>query len=213
MSIATYAELQAHIASHLDTDPGGTLIVDFITLGEAKINADLGSIRTAWTSTTLTGTPSSRAITLPVGFVEPRALFLTTYGAEQKLRPFVNGTEELSDTESTPSAWCIADTAINLDYPCDQAHTFKFHYRRKWDIATDTTNWLLSNHPDVYVAASLIEAYDFRENYDAVSRWEGKYNTAKERAERLAGRSQNSVLVADPALLSQSRYFNYTIGS
>lgn len=212
MPLTTYAELQTFLATELDTDPGGSIIVDAITLGEARINGDLGSIRTAWTSTTLTGTPSSRSVALPAAFVEPRALFLTTSGDRVWLRPFVNGTETLSTDETTPTAWCIADTNIDLDCLCDQAHTFLFHYRRKWDLATETTNWLLSNEPDIYVAASMIALARYREGID-LNFWKGEYYEAKERAEKKAGRSNSiALLTADPALLPSGPIFNYTTG-
>lgn len=213
MSISTYTELKTAVDNWLDDTTLSSRVPEFITLGESRINADLGTLRTAWTSTTLTGTPSSRSIALPSGFVEPRALFLTTYSDQQKLNPFINGTRELSTTDGIPSEWCIAGTNIDLDCPCDQAHTFLFHYRAKWDIAADSTNWLLTNHPDVYLAASLIEAWDFRQYPENVARWEGKYEAARERAEQNAARSLAvAQLAVDAALQPAGNHFNFTIG-
>jgi hypothetical protein len=211
MAITTYAELQTFLATQLDTDPGGSIIVDCITLGEARINGDLSQIPPAWSTSTPSGSVGSRALTLPTGFLEPRSLFLTTNSEHVLLRPFVAGTLELDTSNGMPSAWCIQGETINLDVPCDQAHTFLFHYRAKWGIAASSTNWLLTNAPDVYVAAAMIELSEFREGVDA-DRWLSKYIVAKERVEKMAARSLVAALTVDPALMPSTPYFNYTTG-
>ena len=214
MAISTYAELQTAIQNWLDDTSLSSRVTEFITLAESRINRDLGTLRKAWTTTTLTGSDGSRALTLPAGFVEPRALYLTTNGDQVYLQPFINGTRVLSTDESTPTAWCINGDSINLDCLLAQADTFLFHYRTKWDIATDLTNWLLTNHPDIYLAASLVEAYVYRDNDQAAVKWELRYRSAVDEVTQKDARSTAvASLNVDPALLPRTgSNFSYSIG-
>jgi hypothetical protein len=210
MSISTYSELQTAVGTWLDDTSLSSYIPDFITLGQSRINRDLDKIRTSWTTGTLTGTVSSRSLTIPSAFVEAGNLWLLDTD-QILLTPFVAGTRELSNTSGKPTAWCINNTTIDLDVPCDSAYTFYFRYRAKWDIVTDLTNWLLTNHPDVYLAASLIEAFSFRGNEDQAVKWEVRYRQAVDDINRKEARSQVAPLVVDAALQS-APVFDYTSG-
>lgn len=213
MAIGSYSELQTAVQNWLDDTSLSARVVEFITLAESRINADLGNLRMAWTTTTLTGSIGSRALTLPTGFVEPRALYLTTDGDQTELMPFVNGTKPLRTDSSTPHEWCINGASINLDCLLAAADTFLFHYRTKWDIATDLTNWLLTNHPDVYLSAALVEAYVFRDNDQGGLKWEARYQQAVERVTNKESRNSSiAPLQVDLALLPRGRHFNYTTG-
>lgn len=214
MSIATYSELQTAVQNWLDDTSISSFVPDFITLGESRINRDLDKIRVSWTTGSLTGTQSSRSIALPTLFVEPRSLMLTTSGEQVMLTPFVAGTMELRTSDGTPRAWCINGTNIDLDCPCDQAHTFLFRYRLKWAIATTLTSWLLTNHPDVYFFASMIEAESYRQNNDEALKYEVRYRAAVDEVNRKEARNESNVpLLVDAALLPEVYgSFNYTLG-
>lgn len=214
MAISTFAELSTAVQNWLDDTSLSARVPEFITLAEARINRDFGAIRKSWfDDSSLSIGSGDSTITLPTGFVEPRALFLTTFNENTMLTPFVAGTRELRVQNGIPEAWCINGDDIELDCPCDQTHTFLFRYRKKWDIATDLTNWLLTNYPDIYLAASLIEAYDFRDNYEAVTRWELKYRQGKEDLEQHEARNMAvATLSTDYALMQRGRVFNYSIG-
>src|SRR4051812_21707199 len=144
MSVSTYTELQTAVQTWLDRTDLSSVAADFITLAESRLNRVLSSSRLNLVDGSLTGSTSSRSVALPTGFVEPIALFLTTFGVRTMLAPKVAGTFEYGTTSGVPSAWCINGSNIDLDVPCDQAHTFSFRYRKKLDIASDTTNWLLT---------------------------------------------------------------------
>ena len=215
MAISTYSELSTAVQNWLDDTSLSARVPEFIALAEERINGDFGSIRKAWTTTTLTGTSSSRALTLPTGYIEPRALYLTTDGQQTYLNPFVNGTMPLRTSSSTPLGWCINGDNINLDCLLAQADTFLFHYRAKWDIASTLTNWLLTNHPGAYLSASLVEAYVYRDNDNGALKWETRYQQASERINQEESRNTAvAPLRVDQALLPAPNggWFNYTIG-
>jgi hypothetical protein len=73
----------------------------------------------------------------------------------------------------------------------------------------------LTNHPDVYLSASLVHAYVFREAPEKAQMWDLGYREAVEAIQEKEARSVAvAPLVADPAILAVRRrvMFNYTIG-
>lgn len=65
-----------------------------------------------------------------------------------------------------------------------------------------TTNWLLTDHPDAYLAAALVEAFAFGMDEQRMSFWQGRFNAKVEEINRAgARRSANSgPLVASTTL-------------
>lgn len=215
MSISTYAELQTAIQTWLDRS--GTEITgnapDFIALASARLNRVL-PLRTMWTNTTLTATVSSRAVALPAGFVEPGDLYLTTSGAYTRLPQFVSGTVELETSNADPRSWCINGDNINLNAPANAAHTFDFWFRQSFALNdSSTTTWLLSNAPDVYLWASLLEASFFAADAEFGIACKARLDEAVEETRQLAARAQaGATLKVDRALLADAP-FNFYSGT
>ncbi|MCP4386308.1 MAG: hypothetical protein GY798_33685, partial [Hyphomicrobiales bacterium] len=91
MAVSTYSELQTAVVSWMARDGDSDLTSkapDFISFAESRLNRDL-DLRVMETDTLLTGTISSRELTLPTDLVEPISLHLTTFGDQRWLRPFV----------------------------------------------------------------------------------------------------------------------------
>lgn len=216
MAISTYAELKTAIATWLERS-GDVAVTgnaaDFVTLAESRLNRTL-PLRAMETETTLTGTVSSRQLTLPSDYVEPKSLFLTTFGTQDWLRPFLAGTETLGTTNGTPTAWTINGTAISLDRPCDQAHSFLFRYRQRFALSdASPTNWLLSNHPDAYLFACLIEANIFLGDNDGAIAWELRLSQSLDQIADKEGRSTSrAALTVDPALSAAAAGFSIRKG-
>lgn len=218
MTISTYAELKTAIgtysrrAGHADVTGNAA---DFVTLGEARLNRALTAARkNLLNDTSLTGTTDSRSVALPSDFVAPVALFLTTSGDHIELKPKVAGTFAYGTTSGTPIAWCINGDNIDLDRPCDQAHTFLLRYRKKLDALSDnsTTNWLLTKHPDAYLAACLVEYFMFDQQEERAAVWQQRMNTAIQEINVTDARSQAVATLAVDAALTPAPYFDYTTG-
>jgi hypothetical protein len=155
MALANYTDLQAALASWLARTDLTTAIVDVIALGEAGLNRELGAIET---NTTLTGTLNSRTVSISsLAFVSSIALFIVeTSGDETEIMQQAEGTYPRSGTSGPPSWFSIDGTNIIFDRPLDVAYSIRFRYRQKFNLATTATNWLLTNHPDVYLAACMV---------------------------------------------------------
>ena len=193
MSIANLSDLKTTIQQWRGrSDTAFTNQLDnFVTLFESKANDEL-PITTAEVDTVLTGTTNSRSISLPTDFLEPVALFLTTYGVEDQLAPIIAGNYPLETTAGPPEAWMINGSNLDLDKPCDQAHTFKFRYRMKLlDLSTTDPNWLLTNHPDVYLYGCLEQAAKWARDRTAVADYKSDYMEAKDRVAWVQSRSKS----------------------
>jgi hypothetical protein len=206
MALSTYSELKTAIETWLaragDTEISGNA-ADIVTLAEARLKRDL-PLRVTWTSTTLTGTPGSRSIALPSNYVEPQSLFLTTFGVQTMLKPEIAGNIEYGATGGTPSAWAIAGSNIDLDVPCDQAHTFTFHYRKSLSLSDSSpTNDLLTQHPDAYLFACLFEAAMLIQDFEAAVAWNERAKITIESVADSDARSRSvATLSVDPAIVT-----------
>jgi hypothetical protein len=78
-----------------------------------------------------------------------------------------------------------ADNFIFGPYP-DSAYTVKGVYYKKLDAlsASNTTNWFITNAPDLLLFAALCEAEPFLVNDPRVALWEQKYEQIRSRVQR-----------------------------
>src|SRR3990167_6524713 len=145
MALANFSDLKTAIETWLERTSDTTIsanAADFVLMAEARLNRDFRSLRVnTIDDATLTGTISSRQLTLPTNYLTPVSLFLTTYDRQDYLRPIIIGADGLRVPNGIPRAWGINADKIDLDVPCDQAHTFLFRYHKKLALGTDTTNW------------------------------------------------------------------------
>lgn len=208
MSLDTYANLKTEVANWLERSGDSVIssnVVVFIHLAESRINRDL-RLNAVEAESTPSGSVGSRTLTLPSGFIEPMGLWLTTNSVREPLRQFIAGTEPFGTTNGVPSAWCIDGTGISLDVPCDAAHTFAFRYRGKLTLSDSaTTNSLLTNHPDIYLAATLVEAFAFLHDVENGVVWNSRYKAAVDEVNTVNARSKRVKLMVDPMLSGMGR--------
>ncbi|MDP3937083.1 MAG: hypothetical protein Q8R92_03000 [Deltaproteobacteria bacterium] len=215
MAITSLSELKTAV-QNWNSGRADTTFTDrldeFVSLAESRLNVEL-AVRTAEVDTSLAGTLDSREIALPSDFLEPVALFLTTFGERERLAPIVAGNYELGTTSGTPSAWMINGSNIDLDKPCDQAHTFSFRYRKKlFDLATTDPNWLLTNHPNVYLFAVLAEAANWEDDDAVALKYEARLRQAIAGVRWLQARSNSGAPLRTDAALVSVGGFNINSG-
>ncbi len=213
MALTTYAELLTGVTSWLARDDLTAQIPTFVALAEARLNriCPLNVNRVDLAMTCATG--SRNPITFPTDFVEPIALYLTTNSERTTLVPFIAGTVAYQTSNATPAMWCMNGLAIDLAAPCDSDHTFSFRYRKSFALSdVVTTNWLLTNHPDVYLQASLAEAEGYLKDFEAAAiRIAWLQQTVEALTDKDARNLSLAPLTVDAALMPSQR-FNYTTG-
>lgn len=171
MSLDTYTNLKTALASALHRSDLTTSIPDFITLAEDKFNKRL---RIRAMENRQTASVASEYITLPDGFLALRNLQLNSsprqlleYAAPEWLDRNYPDSTSLGE----PKFYTLVGGSIQLAPVPDSTYTVEMDFYKKWDIATDGTNWLLTNAPRCYYYGALMEAAAFLVNDKRVPVW------------------------------------------
>lgn len=213
MAISTYAELQQAIKDYPDRPDLTTVRVkEVITLAEARLNRLLKVVET---DATLTGTVDERLISISaLNVTRPMALYVLDGLTEFKLTPKSAGSFVIGTSTGIPRIWSVDGTNIALDCPCDQAYSFRFHYSGRFALSdAATTNKLLTNSPDVYLATCLIYGGLYTADDTRYPLWKSIADEGIEEHKRILAASKRSVLTVDPGLLGRRGLNNNGSGS
>ena len=204
MTIANYDDLKNAIESWMARGDVSGNAADFITLAEARLNRELNPVET---DAALVGVPSSRSIDISsIAMVKPIALFIADTGGERELLMRANGTFPYIDSEGMPTTWSIDGADIAFDRPCDQAYNFRFRYQERFALSGSvTTNSLLRDHPDVYLAASLMWGGVFTQDGAYAAGHKGLLDEAIPSIRSTIAQSKRGVLTVDPGLVAANR--------
>lgn len=178
MALSTYTELQASVANWLHRTDLTAVIPDLIVLAEARLARDL-RLRSQVTSATLSTVASQRSVGLPTGWLEFENV--TLVGDPDTPLTYVNiqylDTKYPSnDATGKPLVYSIEGQNLLLGPTPDAAYSVSALYYQRWDpLATTASNWLLTNHPNIYLFATLAEAAPFLQDDARAPLWEQKY--------------------------------------
>lgn len=199
-----YTQLKDSVARWMARDDLTTEVAELIELAEAELNRELNPVET---ETTLTGTVGSRTIDLLALQVdEPIALFLSETGLdERELTQKAPGSFPIDATNGRPRYWSrdqrTSTDTIAFDRALDGAYPFRFRFAQKFALSSSApTNWLLTNHPDVYLKAVLVWNGAYVRDAELQSREEGRLGRALRGVKNHIARSKKGLLTVDPAL-------------
>ena len=179
MSISTYTELQAAAANWLARDDLTLRIPEFITLAEAKFNRVLlhPRMETRATLTVDTNLASPEFLDLPTDFQtmrmvrlpdetgKPRLQFLT----QTQMDDYRYSTDNVTDT---PAYFTIVGDELELAPTPNEDMDIEVLYRANIPaLASNSTNWLLTLAPDLYLYATLLEASPYIQNDERLAVW------------------------------------------
>lgn len=203
--ITSYATLQSEALDWMERAGQSGNAPTWVQLAEAKLNREIPAIET---DATLTGVVGSNAIDISsLSMAQPIALFLAETGRdERKIDPAMEGTFPVSATSGRPSQWSIDGSNINFDRPLDSDYPFRFRYRQKLSLATSDPNWLLTNHPDVYLAATMMWGAGYNENWSNGQIWKAILDEAIPQIRNQIAQSRRAVLRVDTALAGSRSY-------
>ena len=188
MALSTYAELKTTIANWLNrSDLTSEISDDFIVLTEADLNAKL-RIRQMHAQTTIT--IDAETETVPTGFLQVRDFYILSNGAKFPMTfisPAQMDAVKASSTTGVPSSYTILGSTFRFAPRPDSTYSGILNYYKKFDPLTssNTTNYILADHPAVYLYGSLFHAANFLGGFDPnqVQQWSQMYQTALERIE------------------------------
>lgn len=209
MSITNYTELKAALPNWMTRGDLAGQAAECISLAEASLNRELSPVEL---DATITGVVSSRSIDISaLSMVAPIALFLADTGRDEvTMTPKEDGTFAYRVSNGYPRYWGIDGTNIDFDCPLDTAYPFRFRYRQRFSLSDAApTNWLLTYHPDLYLAATVVWGSVFIQDAPSTSTWVSILNSALPSVRNIIAQSKRSTLTVDPALMRRRRYWGY----
>lgn len=180
MSLDSNTNLKAAIADWLNRSDLTTQIVDFITLTEAHIAADL---KTSELHTTTTLTIDAQSEALPADFVG--MVFIKVQGDYRPLDympPDAFWAKFAAYEASRPAAYTIQGNSIYFGPTPSTDYTADYTYVAQPDIATDSTNRILVRYPNLYLYGALAEAYSYLKDDEQFAKFKGLYNEQIQKA-------------------------------
>ncbi len=189
MALSTYTELKASIANWLNRSDLTTEIAeDFIVLAEADYNSKL-RIRKMITQASIT--IDAETENLPTGFLQVRDFYILNGSTKIPLR-YVTPTQmdQMVGTSVSgkPSAYTILGDTFRFAKKPDASYSGVINYYKKFDplSSSSTSNYILTDHPSIYLYGSLFHAANFLGGYSPqqLQTWQQMYATAMERLEQ-----------------------------
>src|SRR5210317_332940 len=189
MALANYSDLKTSIANWLNrSDLTSEIANDFIVLTEADFNSKL-RIRKMNTSTSIT--IDSETESMPSDFLQVRDFFITEGGTKYALKyitPAQMDQIKGGSTSGQPSTYTILGDNFRFAPSPASSYTGVINYYKEFDPLSEsnTSNYILANHPAIYLYGSLYHAANFLGGIEPnqAGQWEKMYQTALERLER-----------------------------
>lgn len=196
--VMTYAELQAQIADYLHRTDLSAPLLGFIEKARVRIGRDLRSLEQEAT-TTLTG-PTGAAFTLPAAFME-------LIRAESDGVPLRSvNPHELAFWESTPSAQVYAIRGREMTVP-GATEVFIWYYVIEAKLTSGSTEHpTMAAHPQVWLAASMLEAGLYTADQELLQTWSNVYSSEVAAVNARAKRSRAGTA---PATINSGAYSTF----
>ena len=155
MSLSTYSELKAAVASWLHRDDLTTEIVDFITLAETTMQTrcKLVDFEASATVTITSGSGS-----LPSGFAGMRSCYWD--GDSDRALKYITPLryDAMRDEATDPVYYTISGSTIRVSPIATGSLVMTYHARFTPLSDAATSNYILTNYPDAYLYGALAQA-------------------------------------------------------
>ncbi|CAB4152112.1 hypothetical protein UFOVP588_50 [uncultured Caudovirales phage] len=206
MALTTYAELKTSVGDWLNRTDLATAISDFVSLAEAQIERQLRTRQMIVRATASIGTEYSA---VPADFLETKSLKLNTNPVTALQFETVDSLDSLSNTtylsSGKPLYFSIVGGQIRVLPIPDGEYTAELVYYAKLAKLsnTNTTNWLLTQAPDVYLYGSLLQAAPYLQDDARIPVWSSLYQAGLDQLQIADDRGSTS----GGALMARARTF------
>lgn len=191
----SYTDLQAKIATWLNRTDLSAVIPDFVLLAEAQFVREL-RLRKQITSATLTTVAGTRGVSLPADWLEFENVSLLTSPERQLSYGTVEQLDAVYPNNSVtdkPTLYTIEGDQILFAPTPDSAYPVSVLYYAAFPaLSTSGSNWLLVNHPAVYLYASLVQACMYLKDTQGAELYRGLYQDAASNVQRADDRAQHT---------------------
>jgi hypothetical protein len=182
MTITNYSTLQSTIADYLNRSDLTAVIPTFIQLAEAQINRDVRHYEMEARANAQQDAGDEYMQT-PANWLENIRAHVTGTGttpldliSRQAMADKRAGAEDMT---GRPQYYAMADGQFQL-YPTPDAEyqIELLFYEKIPALASNTTNWLLEEYPDVYLYGSLIHSAPYLQEDERMTVWAQMYAAA-----------------------------------
>jgi hypothetical protein len=157
---------------------------DFVTLCETMLNRDLRTrqMETQTDSAAYRTTAGTATLDLPADYLEARGLILQTspVAVLSYVTPAALSATYGGGTTGRPAAYTMIGNRLKFGPTPDAAYGAELTYYGKIPAlsASNPTNWVLAEQPDLYLYGSLLQSAPFLQDDARLSLWGGLYDAA-----------------------------------
>jgi hypothetical protein len=206
----TYTNLQTAVEADLARSDLTAELPNFINRGEAILNRRL-RLLIMETSVNSTLSASAETMSLPTGFLEHINLRFSSDNWPLTQVAWDDLDALKTTATGRPSIYSIG-ASVEFDHAADQEYTLKHRYFRRWDLASDETNTLLTNEPDIYLHASLVGSIPRTGMHPRAQGWIDMLEEGITQLKRVDGRTRRQRIQRVDAALVQTRQFDINRG-
>jgi len=194
MALTTYAELKTSVGDWLNRSDLTTAIPDFISLAEAQIERNL---RTRQMIVRSTASLSTEYSAVPDDFLEAKTFKLDTNPPTPMQFETIDSMDNLSTVYTAsgkPAYFSVVGGQFRFVPTPDTTYTGELTYYAKLSklSASNTTNWLLTAAPDIYLYGSLMQAAPYLQDDARITVWAALYKNGLEELKLADDRSSTS---------------------
>ena len=181
MRITTYSGLQSSIANWLDRDDLTSVIQDFISLAEHRMERSIRHYKMVERST---GALDSQYSAVPADWLETIRFSITDGNTSKVEQTTVS---DLMDKRAAglnqtgrPRFYAHVGESFELYPTPDQTYNIELLYYQKIPAlsTSQTSNWILDMAPDAYLYGALLQAAPYLGEDERVQVWNGLYTAA-----------------------------------
>lgn len=173
-----YDTLGSTVGDYLDRSDLDAIIPTFIELAEAKFRRNLRHWRMEKRATADT-VAGERQVSLPTDFIEMRHLKRNSSPVVvlEMLPP--QTLNSYAESQGSPNYFSIVGDELHLDPVPDAVYEIEMYYYAFSALSdTNTTNWLLTYYPDIYIYGTLLEAEAYLMNDPRLPIWKQAFDEA-----------------------------------
>jgi hypothetical protein len=206
MALTTYAELKTSIGDWLNRSDLTSVIPDFISLAEAQVERTL---RTRQMIVRANASFDAQYGAVPSDFLEAKSLKLTSTNPQTPLQFLSIDALDNEMTKYTasgkPKFFGVVGGQFRIVPTPDANYTTELTYYAKLAklSTSNTTNWLLTSNPDIYLYGSLLQAAPYLQDDARIQTWAALYERALNDSQTADDRGASS----GGALLTRAKTF------
>lgn len=206
MALTTYAELKTSIGDWLNRSDLTSVIPDFISLAEAQIERTL---RARQMIVRANASFDAQYGAVPADFLETKSLKLTSTNPQTPLEFLSIDALDQKAAEYTasgkPRFFGVVGGQLRIVPTPDSTYTTELTYYAKLSklSTSNTSNWLLSSSPDIYLYGALLQAAPYLQDDARIQTWATLYERALNDLQTADDRSATS----GGALLTRAKTF------